>query len=70
MNKGLSTTPGAMKLLIDDRNARWAKRLDTMLAESHTYFSTVGAGHLGGPHGLPALLKTHGYKVEITRPVQ
>ena len=70
MNKGLSTTPGAMKLLIDDRNARWAKRLDTMLAESHTYFITVGAGHLGGPHGLPALLKTHGYKVEITRPVQ
>jgi len=66
MNKGLSTTPGAMKLLIDDRNARWAKRLDTMLAEPHTYFVTVGAGHLGGPRGLPALLKEHGYKVETT----
>src|SRR5205085_3474878 len=38
MNKGLSTTPGAMKLLIDDRNVRWAKRLDAMLAEPHTYF--------------------------------
>src|SRR5215469_5356761 len=66
MNQGLSTTPGAMKLLIDDRNARWAKRLDTMLAEPHTYFVTVGAGHLGGPHGLPALLKAHGYRVETT----
>lgn len=65
MNQGLSTTPGAMKLLIDDRNARWAKRLDAMLAEPHTYFITVGAGHLGGLHGLPALLKAHGYKVEI-----
>jgi uncharacterized protein YbaP (TraB family) len=65
MNKGLSTTPGAMKLLIDDRNARWAKRLDAMLAEPHTYFVTVGAGHLGGPRGLPALLKAHGYKVEM-----
>lgn len=65
MNQGLSTTPGAMKLLIDDRNARWAKRVDAMLAQPHTYFVTVGAGHLGGPHGLPALLKTHGYKVEL-----
>lgn len=65
MNKGLSTSPGAMKLLIDDRNERWAKRVDAMLAEPHTYFVTVGAGHLGGPHGLPALLKAHGYKVQI-----
>ena len=65
MNKGLASTPGAMKVLIDDRNARWAQRLDSMLAEPHTYFITVGAGHLGGPHGLPALLKAHGYQVEI-----
>ncbi|HEX3431533.1 MAG TPA: TraB/GumN family protein [Rhizomicrobium sp.] len=65
MNEGLSTTPGAMKLLIDDRNARWAKRLDIMLAEPHTYFITVGAGHLAGPHGLPALLKARNYKVEM-----
>jgi len=66
MNKGLSTTPGAMKLLIDDRNARWANRLDGMLAEPHTYFVTVGAGHLGGPYGLPALLKERGYKVAMS----
>jgi uncharacterized protein YbaP (TraB family) len=70
MNKGLSTTPGAMKLLIDDRNVRWAKRLDAMLAEPHTYFVTVGAGHLGGPQGLPALLKARGYKIEMTASVQ
>lgn len=70
MNKGLSNTPGAMKLLIDDRNVRWAKRLDAMLAEPHTYFVTVGAGHLGGPHGLPALLKARGYKIEMTASAQ
>ena len=70
MNKGLSTTPGAMKLLIDDRHVRWAKRLDAMLAEPHTYFVTVGAGHLGGPHGLPALLKARGYKIEMTASAQ
>ena len=66
MNKGLSTTPGAMKLLIDDRNARWAKRLEAMLAEPHTYFVTVGAGHLGGPHGLAALLKARGYASDMS----
>jgi hypothetical protein len=70
MNKGLSSTPGAMKLLIDDRNARWAKRLDAMMAEPHTYFITVGAGHLGGPHGLPTLLKARGYSVETAASTQ
>jgi len=70
MNEGLSTTPGAMKLLIDDRNVRWVKKIDGMLAEPHTYFITVGAGHLGGPHGLPALLQARGYKVEMAAPLQ
>jgi uncharacterized protein YbaP (TraB family) len=67
MNKGLSSTPGAMKLLIDDRNARWAKRLETMFKEPHTYFVTVGAGHLGGTHGLAALLKAKGYGVDMSQ---
>jgi len=66
MNKGLLSSPGAMKHLIEDRNARWVKRLDLMLAEPHTYFVTVGAGHLGGPRGLPTLLKAHGYKIEMS----
>jgi uncharacterized protein YbaP (TraB family) len=35
-----------------------------MLAEPHTYFITVGAGHLLGPKGVPALLRAKGYRVE------
>jgi uncharacterized protein len=63
MNRGLAGVPGAMKILIDDRNAKWVTRLATMLGEHHTYFVTVGAGHLGGPRGVPALLAARGYHV-------
>jgi uncharacterized protein YbaP (TraB family) len=68
MNKGLAATPGAMKLLIDDRNARWVNRMAAMLSEPHNYFITVGAGHLAGPRGLPALLAARGYRVELSAP--
>ena len=64
MNEGLKSTPGAMKLLIDDRNGRWVTRISAMLAQHHTYFITVGAGHIAGPRGLPALLAARGLHVE------
>lgn len=68
MNAGLKSTPGAMKLLIDDRNARWVTRISAMLAQHHTYFITVGAGHIAGPRGLPALLAARGYRVKQITP--
>jgi uncharacterized protein YbaP (TraB family) len=68
MNAGLADTPGAMKLLIDDRNVRWRDRMAAMLSEHHTYFVTVGAGHLAGPRGLPALLAARGFHVELSPP--
>jgi len=68
MNKGFASTPGAMKLLIDDRNARWVQRMASLMDEHHTYFITVGAGHLAGPHGLPVLLAARGYRVDLSAP--
>jgi uncharacterized protein len=68
MNDGLKKTPGAMKLLIDDRNGRWITRISAMLAQHRTYFITVGAGHIAGPRGLPALLAARGYSVEQIAP--
>jgi uncharacterized protein YbaP (TraB family) len=68
MNAGLKSSPGAMKLLIDDRNARWVTRISAMLTEHRTYFITVGAGHIAGPRGLPALLAARGYSVEQIAP--
>jgi hypothetical protein len=64
MNKELDKEPGAKKELIDNRNDAWMAQLDKMLEEHHTYFITVGTGHLVGPRGVPALLRAKGYMVD------
>ncbi len=64
MNKELDKETGAKKELIDNRNDAWMAQLDKMLRERHTYFITVGTGHLVGPHGVPALLRARGFQVQ------
>ena len=64
MNRDLAKDPGVKKALLDDRNKAWVAKIDAMLAEPHTYFITVGAGHLAGPQGVPALLRKEGDVVE------
>ena len=64
MNEELADQPEAKKALLTDRSARWALQIETMLREKRTFFITVGAGHLAGPDGVPALLRKAGYKVE------
>jgi uncharacterized protein YbaP (TraB family) len=46
--------PLARKLLLDDRNKKWAPRIEAMLKAKYVFFITVGAGHLTGPAGVPA----------------
>lgn len=64
INGDLDEFPEARKQLLDDRNKRWAPQIQAMLKEKHVFFVTVGAGHLTGPMGLPALLRKAGYKVD------
>lgn len=64
MNEDLADQPDAKKALLTDRSARWALQIETMLREKRTFFITVGAGHLAGPDGVPALLRKAGYRVE------
>jgi len=64
VNADLESDPAARKTLLDDRNTAWAAQLKRMLALPHIYLVTVGAGHLAGPHGVPALLREAGYKVD------
>jgi hypothetical protein len=64
MNGELSHYPGARKAILDDRNRAWVGQIEKMLDEDGTFFVTVGAGHLVGPAGVPALLKGDGYTVE------
>jgi uncharacterized protein YbaP (TraB family) len=64
VNGDLDEFPAARKALLDDRNARWLPQIEAMLGEKHTFFITVGAGHLTGPQGIPALLRKAGYTVD------
>jgi hypothetical protein len=63
-NTGFKDNPRAEKVLFEDRNRAWVVQLKQMLAENRTFFVTVGAGHLAGPLGVPALLRQEGYKVD------
>jgi hypothetical protein len=64
INGDLDEFPQARKLLLDDRNRRWVPKIEAMLKEKHVFFVTVGAGHLTGPLGVPALLRKDGLKVD------
>ncbi|HEX4027907.1 MAG TPA: TraB/GumN family protein [Rhizomicrobium sp.] len=64
INGDLNEFPEARKSLLDDRNKRWVPKIEAMLKEKHVFFITVGAGHLTGATGVPALLRADGYKVD------
>lgn len=64
MNDDLKSDPKMEKALFADRNAKWVNKIAAMLNENHTYFITVGAGHLAGPKGVPAMLRARGFQVD------
>ncbi|MCI0570432.1 MAG: TraB/GumN family protein [Myxococcaceae bacterium] len=49
--------------LFFDRNRKMADKLEALLAKPETHFAVVGAGHLVGEQGIPALLEKRGLKV-------
>jgi len=54
---------GARKILLYNRNAIMAERIERM-AREQTIFSAVGAAHLAGKKGVIKLLKNAGLKVK------
>lgn len=61
MNEGLDdSTPFIEKVLLTDRNARWAKWIAERLKQPGTVFMAVGAGHLAGPTSVQAQLAKDG----------
>ena len=62
--KELANYPEARKLLFDDRNRAWVEKISSFLDQPKVYFITVGAGHLAGRQGVPALLRARGFSVE------
>ena len=56
--------PSLGRRLIDVRNRNWIPKIEGYLRSGKTYFVVVGAGHMGGPNGLLAMLRARGYKIE------
>ncbi len=52
------------RILLTDRNQRWVPQIEQMLADNEQAMVIVGAAHLLGADGLPALLSDRGYSVE------
>jgi uncharacterized protein YbaP (TraB family) len=64
-NDEMKKYPHVQKAVFTDRNARWAKSIQTMLRQKpRTYFIVVGAAHLAGSGGVPALLRKAGFTVD------
>jgi uncharacterized protein YbaP (TraB family) len=49
--------------LLVERNRNWVPRVETCLTDNAACFIVVGAAHLVGPDGLPAMLAKKGYQV-------
>jgi uncharacterized protein YbaP (TraB family) len=56
--------PETAEALVYARNARWAARIDALMAGEGKAFVAVGAAHMVGERGLPALLRAKGHQVE------
>jgi uncharacterized protein YbaP (TraB family) len=57
-------TPRLRAILLDRRNANWAKWLSDRLARPGTVLVAVGAGHLAGPESVQTKLGARGLKVQ------
>jgi len=64
MNDELKSSPEVAKVLLTDRNARWAQWIKGRMTKPGTVFIAVGAGHLAGPDSVQAQLAKLGLKAE------
>jgi uncharacterized protein YbaP (TraB family) len=59
-----AVAPSAYQRLIVDRNRRWVRVIARLAERPRLSVVVVGAGHLVGPDGLPALLRARGVAVD------
>jgi uncharacterized protein len=65
LNKAMAATPELEKVLLNDRNARWAEWVEKRMTKPGTVFMAVGAGHLAGKNSVQEKLKAK--KLTATR---
>jgi len=64
MNTELAESPVTARLLLEDRNERWAEVLATRMQAPGTVFVAVGAGHIAGQGSLNEALARRGFVPE------
>lgn len=62
-NRELSQSSEIRQLLLQQRNANWARWIETRMAQPGTVLVAVGAGHLAGKDSVVEKLRSDGYKV-------
>lgn len=62
MNDGMTELPEIKKVLLTDRNRRWADLITERMDQPGTVFIAVGAGHLAGKESVQTMLKANKLK--------
>ncbi len=62
--RGMLADPQLREALFTSRNRRWSEHILAVMDSGNRPFVAVGAAHLAGPQGLPALLRASGCAVE------
>lgn len=63
INEDIDAVPAARKAIITDRNQRWSAWVKQRMEQPGTVLVAVGAGHLVGADGVPAMLAADGLTV-------